>query len=244
MNKRTVRWNGNQGNANSVFGLDINAPIYCAQDGTADFNKRLINYILECEQVLAEESLASPVTKNKEDPYQFTQHWKQHNLFDDTGPRLDGDHIRKFNPNPIQKELFNKFRENYLLMLADLKAPRVKVYAHCWANVLRPGEYISAHSHVASNDAYLAGTYYPQSDSTNLHLIHPFGVQGDRETELHIETKESRLIYFPSWMRHYSDKTQKIRTSVAIDIVLPITKEKNPWRPHVLFDDPKTMKGL
>ena len=244
MKKRTTIWNGNQGNANSVFALDINAPIYCAQDGSPEFNNRLTQYVLECEQIIKEEPLVTNVTKNKDDPYAFTQQWKQHNLFDDTGPRKDGDHLVKFNLNSVQQELFNKFRENYLLLLADIKAPRVKVYAHCWANVLRPGEYISAHSHVASNDAYLAGTYYTQSDDTCLRLVHPFGVQGDRETELHVETKESRILLFPSWMRHYSDKTQKTRISIAVDIVLPTTMEHNPWRPHVLFDDPKTMKGL
>jgi len=244
MSKRTIIWNGNEGKANSVFALDINAPIYCSQDGTSEFNKRLIEYVLECEQILREEELVSPISKNDSDPYKFTQQWKQHNLFDDTGPRLEGDHLVKFKPNPIQDELFKKFRENYLLFLSDIKAPRVKVYAHCWANVLRPGEFISSHCHVANNNAYLAGTYYPQSDNSCLRIVHPFGIQGEREMEFHIETKESRLIFFPSWIRHYSDKTEKTRISIAVDIVLPITMQHNPWRPHVLLDDPKTMKGL
>jgi hypothetical protein len=242
--KRTNIWNGNEGPALTPFALDINAPIYSAQDGTSEFNRRLTEYVLECEQIIKEEPLVTDVTKNKEDPYALTQQWKQHNLFDDTGPRKEGDHLVKFKPNTIQQELFNKFRENYLLMLSDIKAPRVKVYAHCWANVLRPGEFISPHSHINSPSAYLAGTYYPQSDTSMLHLVHPTGVKGNYKTEIQFETKESRLILFPSWIFHYSDPTNITRISIAVDIVLPITMEHNPWRPHVVFDDPKTMKGL
>lgn len=222
------------------FALDVDIPLYSIKDGTSSFNKRLIDYVLECEKIVNNEELVSSVTKSDKDPYPYTQHWKQHNLLDDSLPRLNGDHLVRFKKDPIQQELFNKIRENYLLFLAETKKPRTKVWIHGWANVLREGQFISHHCHVANEHSYLAGVYYPHNADTVLHLIHPYV----NKLTYDVKTEESRLIFFPSWMNHVSTETKKLRISVAVDIVVETTVEKNPWRPHLLFDDPNTMKGL
>lgn len=224
----------------SPFALNIDIPLYFAKDGTPDFNKRLIDYVLECEKIITNEELVSEVQKNDMDPYPYTQHWKQHNLVDDTVPRLNGDHLERFKTDPVQKELFDKFRENYLLFLAETKTRRVKVWVHVWANVLREGQFISPHSHISNQYSHLAGVYYPQTCNTDLYLAHPFV----KDLVYTVKTEESKLIFFPSWMNHLSSKTNDLRVSIAADIVTEETMLANPWRPHILFDDPATMKGL
>jgi hypothetical protein len=226
------------------FGPRVYAPMYFTKDGTEDFNKRLIEYVLECETVLEKEELVSELTKNPSDPYKYTQQWKQHNLLDDSGPRKDGDHLEKFKSNLIQKELFEKIRTNYLLMLQEFKFPRIKCWIHAWGNVLRQGEFISRHSHVPGEKAYLAVVYYPHSAPTNLALLHP--ISDDKDDIVAIPTKESSLCFFPSWMVHVGDKVDYdgLRISVAADIVIEATMKNNPWRPHILLDDPETMPGL
>ena len=236
----TIIWKGNQ-LPNTNFAIDINAPVYTSKDGTPEFNKALIDYVYECEQVLEREELVSPVTKNEIDPYKYTQHWKQHNILDDSGPRLDGDHLEKFKTNPVQQLLFNKLRENYLLLLADLKYPRKKVWIHSWANIIRHGEFISPHTHIVNHNSYLASVYYPQSSKASLYLAHPT----DHESFLKVDIKESNVLMFPAWVKHHSDiNNEGDRVSIAADIVVEDIMLKNPWRPHILFDDPKTMKGL
>jgi hypothetical protein len=235
-------WRGKE--PQSKFGPRIYAPMYIASDGNADFNKKLIDYVLECENLIAQEPIVSKLHKSTADPYKFTQQWKQHNLLDDTGPRKDGDHLTKFTPKPeLMAELFDKIRTNYLLMLAELNFPRRKVWIHTWGNVIRQGEYISFHTHVPTDLGYLACVYYPQTSPTELYMVNP--ISGNNDV-LAIPTKENSVVLFPSWMPHCSTRMEEpgYRISIASDIVLEETMASNPWRPHILLDDPETMPGL
>lgn len=226
------------------FGPRIYAPMYFTKDGTEEFNKRLIDYILECEKICMKEELVSDLPKSESDPYKYTQQWKQHNLLDDFGSRKNGNDLEKFKSNDVQKELFDKIRTNYLLMLQEFKFPRIKCWIHAWGNVLRPGEFISKHSHIPGDQAYLANVYYPHSAPTSLFLVHP--ISTDRDEVIDVPTVESSLFFFPSWMEHVGSKVEYdgLRISVATDIVTEKTMLTNPWRPHLLFDDPETMPGL
>lgn len=235
-------WRGKKPVTN--FGPRIYAPMYVASDGTPEFNKKLIDYVLECENSIAKEPIVSELHKSSSDPYKYTQQWKQHNLIDDTGPRKDGDHLKKFNPNPeLMKELFDKIRTNYLLMLSELNFPRKKVWIHAWGNVIRQGEHISMHQHVPTDLGYLACVYYPQTSPTDLYMSNPISTNNDM---ISIPTKENTIVFFPSWMPHFSSGMEEsgYRISIAADIVLEETMAANPWRPHILFDDPATMPGL
>jgi hypothetical protein len=50
---------------------------------------------------------------------------------------------------------------------------------------------------------------------------------------------------WPSWVTHQTNTTKhNLRVSVASDIVTEETMVANPWRPHILLDDPATMPGL
>lgn len=232
-------WRGSKVPENR-FALDINAPIYRASDGNQQENKDLIAYCYSCESILENESLVSEVIKSDSDPYKFTQYWKQHNLLDDSGKRLNGDHLDKFPNNPVQKKLFDKIRENYLLFLAEMKLKRSKCWIHAWANILRDGEFISEHCHSSTYNAYLSGCYYPHSSDANLMFRHP-----TQPTDiLELQSSENVIVFFPSWIPHYSEITSSQRISIAFDLVSEEEKLGNPWRPFILLDDPETMKGL
>ena len=224
------------------FGKKFKAPIYTAKDGSKEFIKTLYDYVLDLEaNIISKEELVSSVPKSGMDPYQYTQQWKQHNLFDDV-PGLGGEHLQRFHKIPEIDQLFALVREHYLLHLANLNYPRIKAYIHGWANVLRKGEWITPHCHIDGSDAYLASTYYLTTNNTNLYMHDPSYVG----TKGAIATEAGKIVIFPSWIPHWSDECQDedLRVSLAFDIVIEDSVQGNPWRPHVLLDDPATMPGL
>ena len=221
------------------FAPKFKVPIGIGKDGSTDFVNRLTSYLLTMEEtIIKHEELVSSVPKSKIDPYKHTQQWKQHNLLDDV-PGKGGEHLQRFPKDSVVEEFFTILRNSYLEHLANLRYPRIKVYAHSWANILRDGEWISKHSHMSDSNAYLAGTYYLTTNKTALTLENQF----DR---IDIPTVAQTMVFFPSWMLHYSDKVEgeNLRISIATDIVTEDSIKGNPWRPHRLLDDPVTMPGL
>jgi hypothetical protein len=224
------------------FGKRFKVPIYTAKDGRKEFIKTLYDYVVDLEEkIISHEELVSSVPKATIDPYKYTQQWKQHNLFDDV-VGLGGEHLQRFEKIAEVDQLLKLVREHYLLYLADLNYPRIKAYIHGWANILRPGEWITPHSHIDGEEAYLAATYYLTTNSTNLYM-HDASYT---KTCGAVSTEAGKLVFFPSWVPHWSDKCEEsgLRISLAFDIVTETTVQGNPWRPHVLLDDPATMPGL
>lgn len=223
------------------FAPNLKIPLYRAVEGNNLLSDKLTDQILSFEKQITEEKLVSEVPKNEIDPYSFTQHWKQHNLFWDKDA-LGGNQLQRFPMTGELTTLFHIIRKNYLLFLKELNYPRMKVYAHAWANVLRDGEWISRHHHMNDDTAYLSGTYYLSTVPTELSIISP--IRPD-----HMEvfpTIKNNIIFFPAWVPHQSSvyKGSELRISIAIDIVMEVNIITNPWRPHVLFDDPDTMEGF
>ena len=223
------------------FAPKFKVPIGVGVSGSNGLVDRLTKYVLTLEEtIISKEELVSPVPKSEADPYRHTQQWKQHNLLDDV-VGLEGEHLERFPHDPAIEELFTVIRTGYLEFLSKLNYPRRKVYIHGWANVLRDSEWISKHRHITTEESYLACTYYLTTNKTSLYLENP--LVGD---VINVPTEEKKLIFFPSWMPHWSDKIEgdSIRISLAFDIVTESCTIKNPWRPHRLLDDPATMPGL
>jgi hypothetical protein len=232
------------------FAPSFKVPLYIAKDGSQKFIKDLTNYILRIEkEIIEKEELVSAVPKSGMDPYRHTQQWKQHNLLDDIAG-AGGEHLSRFPKDPVIEELFTLLRTNYLTHIANLHYPRPKIYIHAWANVLRDGEWISKHTHSTHSQTYLSATYYLTTNQTSLYLENPSNSvtakYADSGEVVEIKTEARKIIFFPSWIPHWSDKIDGdgVRISIAADIVTEETLIGNPWRPHRLFDDPKTMPGL
>jgi len=236
---KTKYWTGPE--PRTPFAPSFLVQHYTAKHGTEDFKRRLIEYCLKCEKMLESEDLVSEVIKNTGDPYAFTQHWKQHNLLDDSGDRMNGNHLERFPEDEVQGEFFKMIREHYLRFIYALGYERRKVYIHTWANCLRSGQFVNRHCHVSGPNSYLACVYYPQASDTSLYLLNPF----DESDAIEFPTVSGGIVMWPSWTLHQTNTTKHdLRVSVASDIVTEETMIANPWRPHILLDDPATMPGL
>lgn len=223
------------------FAPKLNIPFYKSTDGSDELLDILNLQILELEKIIEAEELVSEVPKNENDPYPLTQQWKQHNLFWDRSA-LDGEHLRRFEMTPEIEKLFHIIRKQYLLFLKESNSPRIKIYIHGWANVLRKGQWISHHFHQNDEYSYLSGTYYLTTSDTYLDLINPIRLDlVDR-----IATTKKTMLMFPSYVPHSSSvyNGDDVRISVAFDLAVDHHVATNPWRPTVLFDDPDTMEGL
>lgn len=223
------------------FANVIKCPLYKTNEGSTNLIQSLKDQILSLETQVNNEELVSPVPFNNDDPYPYTRHWKQHNLFWDSSA-LEGEHLQRFEMTGELEKMFHIVRKNYLLFLKELNYPRIKVYIHAWANVLREGQWISRHMHMSDENAYLSGTYYLTTVPTVLSLINP--IRTDHAESF--KTQAGNLIFFPSWLPHESTVYHgtDYRISLAFDIVTELNMKSNPWRPHVLFDDPETMEGF
>lgn len=222
------------------FAPNLKAPLYRGVEGSNELLTELRTQITDLEDHIANEELVSEVPRDMMDPYPYTQHWKQHTLFWDK-PALDGEHLTRFNMTPELEKLFHIIRKNYLLFLKELNYPRIKVYIHAWANVLRKGQWITKHHHMADSTSYLSGTYYLTTNPTHLAMISPIRLD---QKEV-FPTKEGQMLFFPSWMPHESTiyNGDDLRISIAYDIAVEDSTKANPWRPHCLLDDPATMEG-
>jgi hypothetical protein len=223
------------------FAPNLKIPVYKGSEGSDDFYNKLITQILKFEEQISKEDLVSEVPKGNDDPYPWTQHWKQHSIFWDKSVQ-GGEHLERFEMTPELTKLFHIVRKHYLLFLKELKYPRIKTYIHGWANVLRDGQWISLHHHMADAHTYISGTYYPTSAPTSLKLINPIRID---QTDVFPTTK-GNLIMFPSYVPHESSvyKGEELRISIAFDLSTEENTVSNPWRPHCLFDDPNTMEGF
>ena len=220
---------------------NLKIPLYKSSEGSDDLYQKLTDQLLTFEKQIATESLVSEVPKNDKDPYQWTQHWKQHSIFWDK-PVKGGDHFERFAMSPELEKLFHIIRKHYLLYLKELNYPRIKCYIHGWANILRKGEWVSLHHHMADAHTYISGTYYLTTVATNLKLINPIRVD---QTDV-FPTQKGNIIMFPSYVPHESSiyEGDELRISIAFDLSTESNTLSNPWRPHCLFDDPSTMEGF
>jgi hypothetical protein len=223
------------------FAPNLKIPLYHGNEGSDLLLKNLTEQILVYEEQITQENLVSEVPKNEKDPYAYTQHWKQHSLFWDKNVK-GGDHFKRFTMTDDLEKLFHILRKHYLLFLKELKYPRMKIYIHGWANVLRKGEWISLHHHMADESTYISGTYYLTTNDTSLKLINPIRVD---QTDV-FPTKKGNIIMFPSFVPHESSvyEGDDLRISIAFDLSIESNTLSNPWRSHHLFDDPATMEGL
>jgi hypothetical protein len=222
------------------FAPNFRIPIYEHIKGDSDNLAKVTKYVLDLERkVISKEKLISDVPKSKEDPYQYTQQWKQHNLLDDIAPPADDGTVTRFPKDPSMEFLFKIIRRAYLEFLKETGHERRKVWVNCWANILREGEWITPHTHAVTPNAYLAGTVYLTNTPGNF-FIYKEG------STFEVKPEVGKVIIFPSCLTHYSEKHEgrMPRISLAFDIVVESLMETHLYRPHRLLDDPETMKGL
>ena len=101
----------------------------------------------------------------------------------------------------------------------------------CWANISPPGDGHRPHTHPNN---YLSGVYYIQTPEgantisfddprpqTNIIAPATSELTDENAGQIHITTREGRLVLFPSWLQHQvpRNKSQKARISIAFNIM-------------------------
>lgn len=133
----------------------------------------------------------------------------------------------------LKSSVFNK----YLEFLQDLNVPRRKVYIQCWANVLRHGQEIKAHSHDCGNNSYLSGHISVQVDNTST-CYYTSTDQLNNPAIYESKNEIGKLTIFQSCVPHYTTKNLSDRERITIAFDLFIYDEYQEPKKHlILFDE-------
>ena len=156
---------------------------------------------------------------------------KKYPAFSDGGTELGSNSLtsRFIHYNLLQidetKFLKNIIREKHDDFLNTLKYEvGDNYYVQCWANVMRKGEQIKAHSHGSNNHMYLSGNICVLTENTNTHYILPYF-----NNEFSSKNEKGKITMFPFWLKHYTDKvdTESLNELSAIGYDLAKKSKKH-----------------
>lgn len=168
--------------------------------------KRLAEIVLAEEQTI----LSSTQSRSSEDDNWLTQRLWQYNFLD-----FDYYEVRQF------KEWL---KQNYISYMNQVGLSVGKTYIQCWANkIINDGRNIVPHNHTDAHAnapcqySYLSGNICLQAIDTKTHYANPFDIR----MFIGVENKQGEMIFFPSYVMHWTDKNQSEipRLSLAFDII-------------------------
>lgn len=120
-------------------------------------------------------------------------------------------------PEPEFQELTDYVKSSYYKFIAELGLLPEKIYAKCWANVMRKGEKIFPHWHSCFPDSYLGGHLVISALNTSTIYQNPFN-----PTEQYVfRNIPGNLTFFPNHLLHYTDVHEGTaeRITLAFDLV-------------------------
>tara|TARA_E500000318_G_scaffold104470_1_gene110512 strand:+ start:2613 stop:3248 length:636 start_codon:yes stop_codon:yes gene_type:complete len=96
------------------------------------------------------------------------------------------------------------------------------VYIQCWYNVMRKGEQIKKHNHsrLNSKDVFLSGNLCVNVDNTSTYYSPPLF-----EKVIEIKNKNNQIVFFPSWLEHYTDSVKDNFERITIGFDLKHTED-------------------
>jgi hypothetical protein len=117
---------------------------------------------------------------------------------------------------------------NNFTKLFNLYKPDQKIWAQCWANVLRKGEKIDTHSHSTHQDTYLGGLICIQVSNTNTNYTNIYSQLKDPEIYCS-KNINGKITLFQNFIPHYStpheENTERI--TIAFDLMIEEPKIEN-----------------
>ncbi len=99
---------------------------------------------------------------------------------------------------------------------------------HSWINILRKGEQAPRHCHILKNEKSISWVLFLSDSDTNLNLESPHMFYEEEtlkyNTYLRVLTRKGTIIFFPSWVFHFTDVHKEFdqRISIAGKFVLDI----------------------
>jgi hypothetical protein len=94
-------------------------------------------------------------------------------------------------------------------------------WGRCWANVLRNGESIGIHNHGCHSYSYLSGHFVLAAENTATHYENPADLSVHKEPNI-----PGTLTFFPSYLRHWTDKNESTTERVTLAFDLYIADEE------------------
>lgn len=113
--------------------------------------------------------------------------------------------------------------KRYIALLEALKVPRKRVYAQCWANVLRDGQDIKQHIHGIHQWIYLSGHITVKCTDTATAYVNPANQLRSNDAETYyIKNQVGHITFFPSYIPHFTTvhHGDEERISIAFDLML------------------------
>jgi len=137
------------------------------------------------------------------------------------GPNSLTSKFSKFNIFTWEFDWVHKLKKSVINGIKTLEEPdeiSQKIYAQCWANVMRHGEKIQPHWHGSSKDCYLGAHITICSENTSTHYQNPY----DKFDVKKLKNTAGSLTIFPGYLMHWTDyyMGDSQRISLAMDIVL------------------------
>jgi hypothetical protein len=123
--------------------------------------------------------------------------------------------------DPIAKAFKTFVVEQYKVFLQEFGLHIPQTWGRCWANVLRPGEHIGAHNHGCHSYSYLSGHFVLAAENTATYYENPVDLSTHRE-----ENIPGTLTFFPSYLRHWTDKNQSNSERITLAFDLYIADEE------------------
>ena len=108
-------------------------------------------------------------------------------------------------------------KETHDLFLETLGYPNDReIYCASWANVMRKGERISAHSHAVNNNSYLGGHICINTKDTHTYYIDPY-----YKNVYNSINNNGKITLFPNWIEHGTNEVMADmeRVTIAFDMI-------------------------
>jgi len=97
---------------------------------------------------------------------------------------------------------------------------------HAWLNLLKTGEQATRHCHVIKDEQSISWVLFLDDSDTLLNIEAPHFIHEEDEvkfnTYVKIKPQKGKLIFFPSWMFHFTNihKEETPRLSIAGKVIL------------------------
>jgi hypothetical protein len=107
--------------------------------------------------------------------------------------------------------------DQYILFLREFGLHIPTTWGRCWANVLRKDQHIGIHNHGCHSYSYLSGHFVLAAEDTCTYYENPTDLSNHKEPNI-----PGTLTFFPSYLRHWTDKnpSDSERITIAFDLYI------------------------
>lgn len=120
-------------------------------------------------------------------------------------------------------------KQKYFELIKKLNVELDKpAYIQCWFNIMRKGEQIKKHKHTNNKNS---GRVMCGNICVNVKNSHTYYEPPLLEDVIKIKNKNNQIVFFPSWLEHYTDevKSDYERITIGFDIIHHDLPDTGVW---------------